>query len=110
MEKDIRGEVRAAGSLTAMEPKRCGRRSPPVNPLARKNDRLRRKNEQLTARLRQAETIIGVQTLEKVSAILGRTATPIDAQSNASDSAARHSQRATTAGRCARQHQSHRSA
>jgi len=71
---------RDAGSLAALEPRRRGRKSPPVNPLARENERLRRENERLAARLRQAETIIDVQ--KKVSEILAPTNMPTDAQIN----------------------------
>ena len=67
---------REAGALEALAPKRRGRQARAVNPLAAENERLRRENERLATRLKQAETIIEVQ--KKVSEILGLTpnATP----------------------------------
>jgi transposase-like protein len=65
---------RDAGALAALKPKRRGRKPPQVNPLAADNERLRRENQRLAARLRQAETIIDVQ--KKVSEILAATPPP----------------------------------
>ena len=72
---------RAAGALAALAPRRRGRQAQAVNPLAVENERLRRENERLSTRLKQAETIIEVQ--KKVAEILGLTpsATP-QARSN----------------------------
>jgi transposase-like protein len=62
-------QQRDQGVLDALEPKRRGRKRQPVNPLTAENERLRRENERLATRLKQAETIIDVQ--KKVSEILG---------------------------------------
>lgn len=51
-----------------LAPQRRGRKPQAADPLVEENRRLRRENEQLTARLKQAETIIEVQ--KKVSEIL----------------------------------------
>lgn len=60
---------RTAGTLAGLAPKRRGRKARVVDPLAEENHRLRRENERLATRLKQAETIIEVQ--KKVSEILG---------------------------------------
>jgi len=60
---------RTAGMLAGLAPKRRGRKAQAVDPLAEENHRLRRENERLATRLKQAETIIEVQ--KKVSEILG---------------------------------------
>ena len=60
---------RTAGTLAGLAPKRRGRKARAVDPLAEENRRLRRENERLATRLKQAETIIEVQ--KKVSEILG---------------------------------------
>ena len=65
---------RDAGALAALKPKRRGRKPQPVHPLVADNERLRRENERLAARLRQAEIIIDVQ--KKVSEILQATPSP----------------------------------
>lgn len=64
-------QQRDQGALDALKAKRRGRKPQPINPLAAENERLRRENERLAARLKQAETIIDVQ--KKVSEILGVT-------------------------------------
>jgi len=60
---------REQGALAALKPKKRGRKASQPNPLVKENQRLQRENERLTARLRQAETIIDIQ--KKVSEILG---------------------------------------
>ena len=59
---------REEGTLAALQPKRRGRKAQPQDPLVQENERLRRENEQLAERLRQAETIIDVQ--KKISELL----------------------------------------
>jgi transposase-like protein len=72
---------RDAGALDALKPKRRGRQPEPVSPLVAQNERLRRENERLAARLKQAETIIEVQ--KKVCEILGLApTTPPSERSN----------------------------
>ena len=56
-------------ALAGLEPKRRGRKPSPDAPLVAENARLQRDNLRLTAKLRQAETIIEVQ--KKLSEILG---------------------------------------
>ena len=60
---------RERGVLSALTPKKRGRKESVRNPLIAENEKLRRDNEQITNRLRQAEIIIDVQ--KKVSEILG---------------------------------------
>ncbi len=60
---------REAGTLSALTPKQRGRKAPRPDPLRRENAQLRKENERLTRRLRQAELISEVQ--KKVSQILG---------------------------------------
>jgi transposase-like protein len=57
------------GTLVGLAPKRRGRKPSPDTPLIAENERLKRENQRLTAKLRQAETIIEVQ--KKLSEILG---------------------------------------
>jgi transposase-like protein len=67
---------RSEGTLAGLEPKRRGRKTSPDAPLIAENERLQRDNQRLTARLRQAETIIEVQ--KKLSEILGIPLPPPD--------------------------------
>jgi len=67
---------RSEGTLAGLEPKRRGRKTSPDAPLVAENQRLQRDNLRLTARLRQAETIIEVQ--KKLSEILGIPLPPPD--------------------------------
>ena len=60
---------RGRGVLSALTPKKRGRKESVRNPLVAENEKLRRENERITKRLRQAEIIIDVQ--KKVSQILG---------------------------------------
>jgi len=62
-------QQRIQGMLDGLTPKRRGRKAKVHDPLAEENRRLRRENERLATRLKQAETIIEVQ--KKVSEILG---------------------------------------
>lgn len=67
---------RNEGTFAGLEPKRRGRKISPDAPLVAENERLKRDNQRLTARLRQAETIIEVQ--KKLSEILGIPLLPTD--------------------------------
>ena len=60
---------RERGILSGLTPKKRGRKESVRNPLIAENEKLRRENERITKRLRQAEIIIDVQ--KKVSQILG---------------------------------------
>ncbi len=60
---------RDEGVLAGLSPKRRGRKAKKKDVAALENERLRRENERLTQRLKQAETIIEVQ--KKVSEMLG---------------------------------------
>jgi transposase-like protein len=60
---------RDEGVLSALKPKKRGRKESVRNPLIDENEKLRRDNERLTERLRRAEIIIDVQ--KKVSQMLG---------------------------------------
>lgn len=60
---------REEGVLAGLSPKRRGRKAKRKDAVALENQRLRRDNERLTQRLKQAETIIEVQ--KKVSEMLG---------------------------------------
>jgi transposase len=62
-------QQRDAGTLAGLAPKRRGRKASPDAPWIADNDRLRRENHRLAAKLRQAETIIEVQ--KKLSELLG---------------------------------------
>jgi hypothetical protein len=72
---------RKEGTLAGLEPKRRGRKISPDAPLVAENQRLQRDNQRLTARLRQAETIIEVQ--KKLSEILGIPLPPPDSNGSA---------------------------
>lgn len=68
-------QQRERGVLSALRPKKRGRKESVRDPLVAENEKLRRENERITKRLRQAEIIIDVQ--KKVSQILGiQLATP----------------------------------
>ncbi len=60
---------RNEGALNGLTPKKRGRKTKKVNPLAKENARLERENKKLSKKLQQAETIIDVQ--KKISQILG---------------------------------------
>ena len=60
---------RDRGILSGLTPKKRGRKESVRNPLVAENEKLRRENERISKRLRQAEIIIDVQ--KKVSQILG---------------------------------------
>ena len=60
---------RDEGVLAGLAPKRRGRKAQRKDAAALENERLRRENQRLTQRLKQAETIIEVQ--KKVSEMLG---------------------------------------
>lgn len=69
------------GILRGLTPKKRGRKAKPKGPLHDENERLRRENERLVARLKQAQTIIEVQ--KKLSEALG---IPLDdPETNASE-------------------------
>jgi transposase-like protein len=69
-------QQRDQGTLAGLTPKRRGRKANPDAPLIAENERLKRETQRLTAKLRQAETIIEVQ--KKLSEILGIPLPPPD--------------------------------
>ena len=69
-------EQRRKGMLAGLTPKRRGRKANPDAPLIAENLRLTRETHRLTAKLRQAETIIDIQ--KKLSEILGIPLPPSD--------------------------------
>jgi len=71
---------RDAGTLAGLTPKRRGRKPAPNAPLIAENERLKRENQRLTEKLRQAETIIEVQ--KKLSEILAIPLPPTDNSEN----------------------------
>ena len=60
---------RDRGVLFGLTPKKRGRKESSRHPLLAENEKLRKENDRLTRRLRQAEIIIDVQ--KKISQILG---------------------------------------
>jgi len=62
---------RERGTLAGLQPKKRGPKSKRGDPLVGENERLRRENQRLSRRLRQAEMIIEIQ--KKASEILGIT-------------------------------------
>ena len=62
-------QQRERGILSGLTPQKRGRKESVRDPLVVENEKLRKENERLTNRLRQAEIIIDVQ--KKVSQILG---------------------------------------
>lgn len=60
---------RDAGILSGLRPKPRGRKANPVHPLEVENEQLRKENNRLQKRLKQAELIIEVQ--KKISQMLG---------------------------------------
>jgi transposase-like protein len=60
---------RDQGVLDGLTPKKRGRKPHKKDPLVEENERIKRENARLTARLKQAEVIIDVQ--KKLSRILG---------------------------------------
>jgi len=62
---------REKGSLDGLTPNKRGRKAAKCNPLLPEVERLRKENEQLTNRLKQAQLIIEVQ--KKVSQVFGIT-------------------------------------
>lgn len=67
---------RKSGEIAGLEPRKRGKKPVHRNPLTAENERLRRDNQRLQKRLRQAETIIDVQ--KKLCDVLGLTVPPID--------------------------------
>jgi transposase len=60
---------REAGILSGLKPKQRGRKANPIHPLQTENEQLRKENNRLQKRLKQAELIIEVQ--KKISQMLG---------------------------------------
>jgi transposase-like protein len=62
---------RERGTLAGLQPKKRGAKPKRSDPMVGENERLRRENDRLSKRLRQAEMIIEIQ--KKASEILGIT-------------------------------------
>jgi transposase-like protein len=60
---------REAGILSSLKPKQRGRKANPIHPLEVENEQLRKENNRLQKRLKQAELIIDIQ--KKISQMLG---------------------------------------
>lgn len=71
---------REAGEIAGLAPRRRGRKPVPRNPLVGENEKLRRENDRLRKRLRQAETIIEVQ--KKLCEMLGLPVAQVDQDGN----------------------------
>jgi len=69
-------QQRDEGTLAGLAPKRRGPKPDPDAPLIAENQRLKRENQRLAAKLRQAEAIIEVQ--KKLSEVLGIPMPPSD--------------------------------
>ena len=69
-------QLRDEGVLTGLTAKQRGRKPAPDASLRAENERLKRENERLAAKLRQVETILDVQ--KKLSEILGIPLPPTD--------------------------------
>ena len=67
-------QQRDEGTLAGLAPKRRGRKPTPNAPLVADNERLKRENQRLAEKLRQAEAIIEVQ--KKLSEVLGIPLSP----------------------------------
>jgi transposase len=69
-------QQREQGTLAGLAPKRRGSKPKPDAPWIAENERLRRENQRLAAKLRQAEAIIEVQ--KKLSEVLGMPLPPTE--------------------------------
>lgn len=69
-------QQREQGTLAGLAPKRRGPKLNPDAPLIAENERLKRANQRLATKLRQAEAIIEVQ--KKLSEVLGIPLPPSD--------------------------------
>jgi transposase-like protein len=74
-------QQRDEGTLAGLAPKRRGPKPNTDAPLIAENERLKRENQRLAAKLRQAEAIIEVQ--KKLSEVLGIPQPPSDSSGNA---------------------------
>ena len=71
---------RDTGALEALKPRKRGRKARRQDPLLQENDQLRRTNERLLHKLKQAETIIEFQ--KKISELLGIPLSHPEAEGN----------------------------